>query len=56
MQATLIFLVIGAAVLCAQAQQYYGHNYYQPKLCGKCYLNDFKGNRGPPGPKVCTYV
>ena len=49
MRATLILLVIGAAILAAQAQDY---DYYRPPSCGSCNFKDFKGKQGPPGPKV----
>ena len=46
-----ILLVIGAAILFAQAQNYNSY-YYRPPSCGRCDFNDFKGIQGPPGPKV----
>ena len=49
MQATLILLVISAAILCAQATD---SKIYRPQSCGRCYYGDFKGKQGPPGPKV----
>ena len=49
MQATLILLVIGAAIVFAQATDY---NYYRPPSCGRCSFKDFQGQQGPPGPKV----
>ena len=52
LQATLILLVISAAILCAQAQAQNYYNYHPP-ACGRCDFEDFKGNPGLPGPKVC---
>ena len=49
MQATLILLVMGAAFILAEAQDY---DYYRPPSCGSCDYRDFKGKQGPPGPKV----
>ena len=49
MQTTLILLVIGAAILCAQATDY---DDYRLPSCGRCDFRDFKGRQGPPGPKV----
>ena len=48
MRTTLILLVIGAAILFAEAES----NYYRPPSCGRCDFRDFKGKQGPPGPKV----
>ena len=53
MQVTLILLVIGAAILFAQAQDY---DNYRPPSCGRCDYRDFKGKQGPPGPKVYSSV
>ena len=49
MQTTLILLVIGAAILFAEAQYY---DNYSPPSCGPCEYGDYNGNQGPPGPKV----
>ena len=51
MQTTLILLVIGAAILFAEAQDYYDD--YSPPSCGPCEYGDYNGKQGPPGPKVC---
>ena len=48
MRTTLILLVIGIAILFAEAQ----NDYYRPPSCGRCDFRDFKGKRGPPGPEV----
>jgi len=63
MQATLILLVIGAAILIAEAQPYYDpYDPYHPDpphhppSCGRCDFKDFKGKPGKPGPQVIFYV
>ena len=49
MQTALVLLMIGAAVLFAEAQY---HDYYRPPSCGRCDYRDFVGKPGPPGRKV----
>ena len=59
MQATLILLVIGAAILIAEAQPYYDpydpYPPHRPPSCGRCDFKDFKGRPGKPGPQVTFY-
>lgn len=51
MKTALILLVVGVAVLSAEAQNY-GHGYQPPPSCGRCDYKDYRGRDGPAGPKV----